>query len=171
MKEFAINIANAYEFGPTKVAMGLTMFSTTARQPIPLTTGKTSFINGVYGVIQEAGWTCIGCGIQMAQLDIANAVPRPDAQVVFIVQTDGKNNRPIGQTHLLPSIVQNAKNQGIIFFSIAVADADHAEVEDIASDIPGVKTYFQTANFAELANIVDDLTLATCIGNPYLNHG
>lgn len=172
MKTFAKSLAQSYTFGPEYVGMGLTMFSTSAQQYVAITFSQTSFINGVNGVIQDAGWTCIGCGIQAGQTALANSPNRPYATPVFIVMTDGLNNRPIGQTGQLPNIVQAAKNKGIIFFSIAVADADPTEVKAISSSIPGVTTYFSSPDFTQLAGILDSLIVATCIdipGNPCPN--
>jgi hypothetical protein len=62
------------------------------------------------------------------------------------------------------SVVDNAKDAGIIIFAIGVAQALQSEINFLASTVPGVQTAFFTPDFSQLSNILDALVVSTCIG-------
>jgi hypothetical protein len=164
MKSFAQDIARSYTFGPTNTGMALVMFSSNARSAVTMTFIQASFVNGVSGVTQRGGSTCIGCGLDQGRAELA-ARGRGTTSKVFIVLTDGQNN--VGD---FQSAVTVAKNARITIFAIGVAQAVPSEINFIASTIAGVQTSFPSIpSFAQLSGIVNNLVIATCIdipGNP-----
>jgi uncharacterized protein YegL len=163
-KNFAQDIGRAYVFGSQNTGMALVMFSTNARTAVQITFIQASFINGVGGVTQRGGSTCIGCGVDQARSEIA-ARGRSGVQPVFIVMTDGENN--VGDFR---TSVNNAKAARVIFFAIGVAQANTAQIQFISSTITGVQTAFTSIpDFSYLSTIVNNLVIATCVdipGNP-----
>lgn len=165
MKTFAKDLANLYTFGPLGTAMGIVMFSSTARTVLNINPDKNSVVNAINSIQQQGGYTCLGCGIQTGYNNFVTYT-RAGAQKVMIFMTDGQNNR---QTSSFNTVLSTAKNYGIIIFAIGVGDADQSEMNRIGSSIPGVQTVFYSPTYAQLGDILNQLVIVTCVdipGNP-----
>lgn len=164
-KQFATNFARAFKFGATGVSMELIMFSGTARRIMPLSTDQTNVINYINGVQQKKGSTCIGCGVQLATSDFRQ-YGRPGVSKVLVVLTDGENNV---EEDTFSQVLRDAKQSGMTIFSIGVDSYDRGELIEIASNITGIQTVFESEDFNNLQNILNSFIISTCIdipGNP-----
>jgi hypothetical protein len=161
--QFGASVAQNFVFGPNAVGMALIQFSGSARLTIQVTFIQQSFLNAMNAVIQLGGATCIGCGMQLAMQELA-ANGRPGVPKIYIMLTDGMNNVNVNQ---FPQILQNVKNNGIVFAIGVGMFTNTAEIEYIASSM---NTAFpQVPSFSALQGIVNSLIQATCAaipGNP-----
>jgi len=161
-KQFGIDIANSFSFGPLLTAMALVQFDSNSRLTIPMTQDQASFKNQMSRITQRRGATCIGCGLSTSNTELFSARSRSVASGVakiIITLTDGQNNVGVFQT-----IATNIKAAGVISVAIGVAQAQLNELTQIAS--PGF--VFQANNFFGLAALLQSITSATCtdiIGN------
>jgi uncharacterized protein YegL len=151
MKNGAVTFANSLMNGNN--ALGVQMFSLNARQIFSLTTVKASAINAINAVSQRGGSTAIGLGLSAAQNDL-NAHGRPGVQKVVILETDGFNNVQPDPT----TVANSLKAQGTLVFTVGIGPGvDTAELNRLASVIPGVTTVYTNPNYSTLAATLETI--------------
>ncbi len=133
--------------------VGVVQFSTSARLTIPLTDRSASLQNAVMAMAPEGGFSCIGCGIALADQHLqANARPGADRYLIFV--GDGRENRQF-ETLTLEAVALAAQAHATVF-AVGVGQPLLAALETIASDIPGRQTVF-LADFSTVGELVDDM--------------
>jgi hypothetical protein len=138
--QFGYAVASGYTFGPLNVGMGLIQFSGDARFTISMTYVQQSFLNAMNAVYQRGGSTCIGCGLTDALTEIQQNGRGGTVQKIFILLTDGMNNVDVS---IFPNVLATVQSSNIIIFAIGVGPyVDAAEINGIATVIPGVQTSF-----------------------------
>jgi alpha-tubulin suppressor-like RCC1 family protein/uncharacterized protein YegL len=160
LKTFAKNFVNALDIGPSATRVGVVMFSTDARLILAPSDDRATIIAAITGVVQAAGFTCIGCGLNEADATLdGNA--RSGASRFVVVVTDGINNRSDTASnpaaHLAAAITNAQADNTVISVGIGTG-VDVDELEDIASDISGVETAFLTPDFNSLDQLITNLT-------------
>jgi len=165
VRQFAINVANSFTFGPDATSMGLVMFSSNARTIIPLTDSQTTFLNAINSVIQRGGSTCIPCGVRDANTIFSGPTSVPGATQVMIVLSDGANT--VNTSDLNPSTVA-AEADGTTILAVGVGIGNNPTALNqmqniVATQIPGTQTFFQVNDFANLQSIVDSLVQISII--------
>jgi uncharacterized protein YegL len=159
MKNFANSLINGLMPATGDGArVGVAMFSSSSRTILQLNGNRQTALNAVNAIVQQGGATCIGCGIQQGRTIFNIGPARPEATQFMIVLTDGQNTVNTSQ---FPSIVDAAQAAGITMLAIGVGPSvSNAQINFIASDIPGVQTAFFTTDFDQLSTIIGALTAA-----------
>ena len=155
LKSFASNFVSQLDMNTTRV--GIVMFDDEARL-ILAPSGIPALIQStINGIVQGAGNTCIGCGLNLADQTLDHNF-RAGASRYIVLVTDGVNNRPTQNTAAsLNAAVQNAHQQSTVL-SVGVGNQiDVAELTFVASTIPGFTTVFTAADFSVLDDLVIDL--------------
>jgi hypothetical protein len=153
VKGFMRNIVQGLSMGPDAARVGIVQFSTTARLMVGLNASKASVLNTITGSTQQAGNTCIGCGVALADQQLqANA--RPGVPRFMVVMTDGANNR---ETDTFASVVSTAKANGAVIFAVGVANYLASELAMLASTIPGQQTVLTVTNFNGLSTLINSI--------------
>jgi len=121
--------------------------------------------NAIGGMAPGGGFTCIGCGIDDG-VENSYTNRREGASQVMIVLTDGFNNLPEGTSaqHLQGALAAAAFH-GLTLFAIGIGDASINEINQIATDIPGVQTAFTVNDFTQLSTILNAIVLGAGLGN------
>ncbi|PRP81465.1 hypothetical protein PROFUN_10995 [Planoprotostelium fungivorum] len=164
-RDFVREFANAFDFGPTGVEMGLVLFSYTAVAVTPkLLSDKTSFTNTVnYTQRWQSGDTCIGCGIQTS-IQLLRSSGR-NVDKVLLILTDGGNNWDY-QVDFMQQ-VQYAKSQSdLTVFAIGVSgdDLDTDSLKLIATNPQ--ENYIEVGDFSQLLSKLQQVISKTCVNFP-----
>lgn len=136
--------------------IGVVMFESSARLAVQLSGNKQSVLNGIAGIQQRRGNTCIGCGIQTGATYLASgsSAGRNKAMVVL---TDGKNN--VSVHNFMPSI-QGATAAGITLYAVGVgASYELVELQAIATG-DGDTNVFTASGFANLTTTFQSVVAA-----------
>lgn len=158
MKQFAIDFVNAQDMTRTRV--GVVFFATNARVIAHLTSDRPVLINAIQNASYGQGSTCIGCGVAAAD-DLLDTEGKTDAARVMVIATDGVNNQQVSTFNTTITTAQ----QTSALFAVGIADAvDAAQIDFIASDIPGVQTAFMTTDFNTLSAVVSQLAVTVTAG-------
>ena len=158
LKQFAANFVNALDISPTATRVGIVMFDNDSRLILAPSDNRTTILNAINGIIQGAGATCIGCGLNESTAAL-NASPRDGVGRVIVVVTDGINNQPQPDpsSHLAAAIAAAQASSTVVSVGIGAA-VDQNELAAIASDVPGLQTVFTTPDYASLDQLIDRLT-------------
>jgi uncharacterized protein YegL len=156
MKASVQTWANGQVFGPQNVMAGVVQFSGDARVSIPMTAVRTSFINAVGAIYQRGGSTNITDGLREAQNELNARGRGASAQKVYILETDGVANL---ETNQLRGVYESIKQTGGVIFAVGVGSGvDQAQLNAIASTIPGVQTVYTVANYALLTTALASIS-------------
>jgi uncharacterized protein YegL len=159
MKDFAINLVNAFDVSDTATRFGIVRFGSTAQVLQSLSGDR----NTVYTTIQSISarqneGTDIGPAVNIAH-DEFRANGSSTVPQVMILLSDGANENATTD----PTIeAQQARADNITIISIAVGDdTDEPLLKDIASD-PDDQYFFKVDNFDGLNDIVSGLAAEAC---------
>ena len=125
---------------------GIVKYSDDATTQVALTTNQAQ-LDAAFPTRLFGGLTYTNEGIDLATSMLG---ADPSRNLVMITLTDGFSNDP-GATS---TAAANARAQGIVTYAVGVAGANAGELGSIAGDPSRV---FSTADFAGLADLVDDL--------------
>ena len=161
LKSFATNFVQALDIGADASRVGIVMFSTNARPILAPSASEAVILSAINAVAQRDGYTCISCGIDLAD-SLLDANPRTGATRYIVVVTDGVQQLP-GETAAelaaaLNASVTNAKSQSTLISVGIGASIDVNQLKLIASTIPGTTTMFTTPDFDSLEDVIEQLT-------------
>lgn len=165
MRVFATNLVNALPFTgmETGTSVGISMFSNGSRRFLNLSPNQNpqTVVNAINSLPHHGGSTCIGCGIDDA-VENWYTNGRRDTSRMMVVLTDGVNNMPAGNPagHLAGALGAAAFH-GQTIVAIGVGDANFNQINQIATDIPGVQTAFYVSDFNQLSSILNAIVLVT----------
>jgi hypothetical protein len=109
-----------------------------SRLILPLSSNPASAVNAVSFIVQRGGTSCIGCAVVAAYNELV-ANGRPGVARMIVMLTDGNEFNP---TQDLTQALQIAKDNGVIFLTVGLEDANQNQVTAIASTIAGIQTAF-----------------------------
>ncbi len=134
-----------------------------ARVLSPLTNDIPTLVADLADAEPEEGYTCIGCGIDVA-MDEFNANSTPDRKKVMVVITDGENNRSWDSStqtlvaQHLSQAVAAAEAANVLMIAVGVGDGfNDAELTLIAG---GPENVFQSSSFGELQSLLSSIAAA-----------
>lgn len=148
-RNFARDLVNSFEFGPSLAAASVGAYGTTARSFIDMNTQLTGIIQAInLANAPLGGNTCHTCAFELASAQFAQ-FGRAASPNVTVFLTDG-----IGNVRTSESAAALAQLQATsTVFAIGVGSAVSPSVIDlIASDLPGIQTSFFLNDF-NLANL------------------
>jgi uncharacterized protein YegL len=168
-KTFVQTLADGWIFGPNDVNAGVVAFSGVARTAVPMISVKASFHNAVSVISPRGGTTSIGDGLQQAK-EVLDAHGRTTPNRVYIVLTDGLNNT---NNALLPTMeaTLHADPRNVVYSIGVGSPVDANTLQNIASNIPGVKTAFTSIPpVATLAAQIAPLTVGSAVSGTDLSY-
>jgi hypothetical protein len=143
--QFARDLVNSYNLGPTNVNIAVGAFGTTARSLIDLSASGVTVVNAIATAVHRTSQsTCLTCAFEFAsaQFETYGRAGSPRATIVF---TDGQNN--VRDSEFAAQLA-HLQSLGPIF-AIGLGDSVPTSfIELIASDIAGIQTSFFTGFFA-----------------------
>ncbi|XP_048391729.1 collagen alpha-1(XII) chain isoform X1 [Stegostoma tigrinum] len=159
IRSFIAKLVQAFDIGPRRVQFGLTQYSGDPRTEWNLNQyrDKKSLLDAVETLPYKGGNTLTGMALSyILQNNFkADAGARPNARKIGVLITDGKSQDDVA----VPS--ETLRNIGVELYAVGIKNADEAELKQIATDPDGIHVY-TVADFALLAEIVDDLTTNLC---------
>lgn len=153
-KSFAASLASSFAYGPTGAAVAVETFGTTARTILDLSQVQALVVNSINAIAQQGGSTCMPCAFDSTVSQFATHGRGAGTPQVTVFVTDGTNNV---RTSDFDSSLAALQAAGPVF-AVGVGSAVSAtEIDQIASDIPGIQTSFFAADFVALAGLLDPL--------------
>jgi Mg-chelatase subunit ChlD/preprotein translocase subunit YajC len=170
---FAKSVINALNIKNGSVHAGLCFFSDDATLVQELTSDKARLISALDAKPYQQGKTCISCGITLASVNFESSKSRPGIPKLYIVISDGKNNKPepqsVADLRLTESITrahQLALSNGGAVVAIGVgSDYNKTEMSRIATK---PKFVLQVSGFDTLKGIVNDVISSSCDESDYI---
>jgi len=144
--------------------VGVTAFGGGSRRILDLSFSRQTVLDAIEGFVQLDQYgdnfdTCIGCGIDDASANlITNG--RTGATQTMIVITNSTNELPLpNPAPHLAGALEAAAFHGQTIFAVGVGSwvGIIPEIDQIATDVPGVQTNFRVDNFAALETILNSL--------------
>jgi hypothetical protein len=158
LQEFAVSLVDglpAFAGNGAGTRVGVSMFSSGSRRLLNLNGDRQTVKNTLVTMSQFRGHTCIGCGIDDgADNLVVNG--RFGATQMMVVLTDGFNNLPPPSPPLhLAGALEATAFYGHVLIAVGVGVASVADLDLIATDIPGVQTHFYVGEFNLLQSILN----------------
>ena len=169
LKQFAISLVDVlpgFAGNGAGTRVGVSMFSTGSRRILDLNGNRAVVHNAIDTTSPFGGLTCIGCGIDDgADNLVVNG--RLGATQMMVVLTDGFNNLPPTSPALhLAGALEATAIYGHVLIAVGVGDASLAELDQIATDVPGVQTRFYVSQFSQLHTILNAILAPVGNGAP-----
>jgi hypothetical protein len=137
-RTFLRSFVQSRTVGAEATRFGLVTIGPDSRLILPLSSNPASAVNAVSFIVQRGGTSCIGCAVVAAYNELV-ANGRPGVARMIVMLTDGNEFNP---TQDLTQALQIAKDNGVIFLTVGLEDANQNQVTAIASTIAGIQTAF-----------------------------
>lgn len=160
-KYFMNNVVDAFNIASDKTRVAVIIYSNTPHIEFYLNSYlvKSSLKTAITHLPFRPGTTNTAAALQSA-VDHVFASSRPGAAKVVITITDGQSNDVISTQHA----ADNAKNNGIIMFSVGVGSRiDTTELNTIASS-PSCTHVFTVSGYDEIKALKEELIQSSCRG-------
>eukprot|EP01119_Soliformovum_irregulare_P018546 TRINITY_DN5713_c0_g1_i1.p1 TRINITY_DN5713_c0_g1~~TRINITY_DN5713_c0_g1_i1.p1 ORF type:complete len:590 (+),score=89.18 TRINITY_DN5713_c0_g1_i1:37-1806(+) len=159
IKTFISSLSSSFAFGVGGVSMGLTLFGSNARTVIPSTTSLIDFSYLLRtNVTQLGGTNCIACGIETGLKDLGSRGRTGYQNIILFINADGESSEDDFR-----SIVDAAKSNRTIFFTISLLNASTSDMMEIGSMVPGTDTMYSLASVSDLLYLPQILVPAMCL--------
>ena len=143
-RNFAINLANSFDFGPSLAAASVGAYGDTARSFINMSTQLTGIVNAInLANAPLGGNTCHTCAFELASAQFAQ-FGRAGSPKVTVFLTDGVGNVRTSESAAALAQLQATST----VFAIGVGSGVNSSAIDlIASDLTGIQTSFFLNDF------------------------
>lgn len=161
-KFFMENVVDAFNIASDKTRVSVITYSNTPTVEFYLNsyTVKSTLKNAIQNLPFRTGSTNTASALQSAVNNVFSS-SRSSAAKVIIVITDGQSNDRLYTQHA----ADNARNDGIILFSVGVGHAiDNGELNYMASK-PSCTHVFTVSGYDEIKALKEELIQSSCRGN------
>ena len=156
-RQFAIDVAT--DLGGAGLfanggSMAVVGYSHAARVVLEPARSLNEVTDALSAMVQDAGVTCITCGVNTAREQVTGPNATTDARKVMIVLTDGVDS---GTDSAFSQAVSQAQAAGIERFAVSIGgQTNPTELAQLASD-PDSTHLFNASDFAALSTVVTGL--------------
>jgi len=159
VKNFGVQLVNGlpeFRLDDTGTKAGISGFSSGSRRILSLNNNLQMVVDGIQGIQDFGGLTCIGCGIDSGASNINTNGRVGATKLMFVVIGDYNNLPPVTQIAHLMGSLETAQFRRHVIFAIGVdIYVNLAYVQQIATPLPNRQTAFYEEDFLSLGNLVD----------------
>ncbi|XP_062597477.1 uncharacterized protein LOC134258895 [Saccostrea cucullata] len=165
-KLFMNQIVDSFNIASDKTRVSVVTYSNNPHIEFYLNsyTSKSPLKSAIQNLPFRPGSTNTAGALQTAVSNVFTG-SRPNAAKVLIVITDGQSNDMLNTQHA----ADNAKNNGIIMFSVGVGSRiDHSELNYMATT-PSCTHVFTVSGYDEIKALKEELIQSSCRAPVYIN--
>jgi len=172
---FMKSVLNILDISDGGVHAGITFFSDIASVAQELTGDKTRLTSALDTHVYKDGNTCIYCGLDLASLNFEalNGASRANVAKLFVVISDGKNNRPLPQATADARLLEAAtRAHGIVDANggacVAIGVGSSFNTTELKKIVTKDKYMLTVSGFDSLKTITNEVLSSSCDDSDYI---